>query len=126
MLYLTNFNFHVFFTMSCRLEEVVDTIIADAEDKMLSCIYFLYRGENICLQWKSDMLPLVQNYGELSSFMLELVRAWLNPQLYDVKSHMTVPYSSTLLMQSVEEAERDGLDVFVDLFCTISTVSCRS
>ena len=60
------------------------------------------------------MLPLVQKYGELSSFMLEWVRAWLNPQLDDVKSHMTVSYISTLLMQSLEEAEGDGLEVFVD------------
>ena len=81
---------------------------------MLSCINFLYRGENICLQWKLDMLPLVQNYGELSSFMLEWVRAWLNPQLDDVKSHMTGPYICNLLMQSVEEAGREGLEVFVD------------
>ena len=40
--------------------------------------------------------------------------AWLNPQLDDVKSHMTVPYISTLLMQSLEEADGDGLEVFVD------------
>lgn len=104
----------IFMTMSCRLEELVNTIVADAGGKMLSCIYFVYRGDNVCLQWKKDMLPLVHRYGELTSFMLEWVRLWLNPQLEDVKSHMTVPYITSLLTQSVEEAGRDGLEVFVD------------
>ena len=81
---------------------------------MLSCISFVYRNENVCLQWKKDMLPLVHRYGELSSFMLEWVRVWLNPQLVDVKCHMTLPYITPLLMQSVQDVGRDGLEVFVD------------
>ena len=75
---------------------------------------FLYCGENVCLQWKSDMLLLVHKYGELTSFMLEWVRTWLNPQLDNIESYMTVPYISTLLIQSVEETERDNLEAFVD------------
>ena len=74
---------------------------------------FLYRGENVCLQWKSDML---HKYGELSSFMLEWLRAWFNLQLDDIKSLMTVPYIFILFIQSVEEAWNDGLELFVDFF----------
>ena len=74
---------------------------------------FLYRGENVCLQWKSDML---HKYGELNSFMLEWLRAWFNLQLDDIKSLMTVPYIFILFIQSVEEAWNDGLELFVDFF----------
>lgn len=47
--YLTNFNLYMFFTISCRLEELVDIIIADAGGKLLSCIYFYIVVKNICL-----------------------------------------------------------------------------
>ena len=92
----------------------MDTIVANAGGKTLSCISFMYRGENVSLQWKTDMLPLVHRYGELTSFMLEWIRAWLNPQIEDTKSHMTVPYIATLLTQSVLEEGRETLEVFVD------------
>lgn len=111
---LTNLNMFVFLNMSCRLEELVDTIIVDVCGKMMYCIYFVYYSENVGLQWKTNMLTLVHRCGELTSFMLEWVRTWLNPQLEDVKSHMTMPYISTLLTQSVEEKGRDGLEIFVD------------
>ena len=103
-----------FFIMSSRLEELVASIVADTSEKKLSQISFLYHGDDVCLQWKTYMFPLVHKYGELTSFMLEWVRAWLNLQLEDIKCHMTVPYIPTLLMQSVEEARRDSVEVFVD------------
>lgn len=60
------------------------------------------------------MLPLVHRYMERTSFILECIRIWLNPQLEDVKSHMAVPYIPTLLTQMVEEQRRDSLEVFID------------
>lgn len=62
------------------------------------------------------MLLLVHKYGELSSFMLEWMRAWFSLQLDDIKSLMTVPYIFILFIQSVEEAGNDDVEVFVDFF----------
>ena len=67
--------------MLCRLEELVNTIIAEASGKKIRRFEFTYRGDNLNLQWEEDLKPLIQNYGELSNYMMEWIRSWLNPQV---------------------------------------------
>ena len=67
-------------------------------------MYFLYHGENVCLLWKTYLLPFVHRYGKFISFMLKWFRAWLNHQLKDIIIHMIVPYNPAMLTQSVNKA----------------------
>ena len=91
----------------------MDTIIAEAGGKKVASFEFLYKGENLCLQWKEDMKPLVQPHGELSNYMMEWIRAWLNPQMEKVGCHICSPYLCPLLLAHIGEARGDTLEVYV-------------
>ena len=92
----------------------MDTIIAEAGGKKVASFDFMYRGENLSLQWKEDMKPLVQNHGELSNYMMEWIRAWLNAQLEHVKCHVCSPYIGPLLLAHIQEQGNDALEVYVN------------
>ena len=91
----------------------MDTIVAEAGGKKVKSFDFKYRGDNLSLQWKEDLKPLVQDYGELTNYMMEWVRSWLNPQIEDVKCYVCSPYLGPLLLAHVAEQQRDVLEVYV-------------
>ena len=91
----------------------MNTIIADAGGKVLRSFEFTFHGDNLSLQWEGDMRPLTKSYGELTNYMMAWVRAWLNPQLEDVKSHVCCPYLTPLLRTHLEEEGRDSLEVYI-------------
>ena len=41
--------------MFYRLEALLDTIIAEAGGKKVASFEFMYRGDNLSLQWKEDI-----------------------------------------------------------------------
>jgi hypothetical protein len=100
----------------CRLEALVDTIVAEAGGKKVANFEFTYRGENLSLQWKGDMKPLVENHGELSNYMMEWIRAWLNPQIEGVKCHVCSPYLCPLLFAHIEEHREEGIEVGLEVY----------
>ena len=51
------------------------------------------------------MKPLVQHHGELSNYMMEWIRAWLNPQMENVKCHICSPYLGPLLYHILRSSE---------------------
>ena len=85
-------------------------IIADASEKIL--FKKMYRGENVCLQWKSYMFPLIYKYGELTLFMLEWIRTWFNSQLDDTNNYMIVSYIFIMLTQFVEEVGMNDFSTY--------------
>ena len=99
--------------MFCRLEELVNTIIAEAGGKNIQSFEFKFRGDIVSLHWKGDLKPLVQNHGELSNYMMEWVRAWLNPQIENIKCHVCSPYLGPLLKAYLEEQGKDSLEVYL-------------
>lgn len=54
----------------------MDTIIVKAGGKKIASFEFKYRGENLSLQWKGDLNPLMHNHGELNIYMTEWIKAW--------------------------------------------------
>ena len=100
--------------MFCRLEALVDTIIAEVGGRKVASFEFMYRGEDLSLQWKGDMKFLVQNHGELNNYMMKWIRVWLNPQLEHVKYHVCSPYIGPLLLAYVEEQRKDALEEYVN------------
>jgi hypothetical protein len=87
--------------------------VAEAGGKKVKSFEFKYHGDNLSLQWKGDLKTLVQHYGELTNYMMEWVRSWLNPQIEDVKCYVCSPNLGPLLLAHVEEQQRDVLEVYV-------------
>ena len=67
--------------MSCRLEQLVNTICTQVGATMVRSFDFLYCGEYLNLGWTGDVLPLTQFYGELSNHLMDWIQAWFNPQI---------------------------------------------
>lgn len=91
----------------------METIIADAGGKKVKAFEFKYRDDNLSLQWKEDLKPMVQHHGELTNYMMEWIRAWMNPQIESLKCHVCSPYLGPLLMSHVDELKSDTLEVYV-------------
>ena len=68
MLLATNVIHEIVF---CRLEALVDTIIVEAGGKKVESFELKYRGDNLNLQWKGNLKPLVQNLGKLNNYIME-------------------------------------------------------
>ena len=100
--------------MSCRLEQLVNTICKDAGTTMVRGFDFMYRGEYLNLGWACDVLPLTEMYGELSNHMMDWIRAWINPQLQDIQCYVCSPYMVGLLMSHVRGARVSGLEFYTE------------
>ena len=50
---------------------------------------------------------MIQNYGELSNYMMEWIRLWLNPQVENLKYCVTCPYLGPLLRAHLKEEGHD-------------------
>ncbi len=99
--------------MFCRLEELVETIIAEAGDKKFKGFEFEYRGDNVSLHWKDDLKPLVQNHGQLTNYMMEWIGMWLNPQIKKSNCYICSSYLYPILVGHVKELKSESLEVFV-------------
>ena len=100
--------------MSCRLEQLVDTICTQAGAPMVRYFDFLYRGDYLNLSWAGDVLPLTQFYGEMSNHLMDWIRAWLNPQLEDINCYVCSPYLIGLLTSHVRGARSIGLELYTE------------
>ena len=59
------------------------------------------------------MKPLIQNYGELSNYMMEWIRSWLNPQVQNLKCYVTCPYLGPLLRAHLIDEGHDSLEGYI-------------
>lgn len=97
-----------------RLEELVNTIVANAGRVVSPLFEFTFKGEFLTLDWKYDIKPLTYTYGQLSNHMMEWIRTWLNPQLEDVKCHVCSPYLIPILTEFLLIHPSEKLQVFLD------------
>ena len=97
-----------------RLEELVNTIVAEAGGAVCPSFDINFNNEFCTLDWKYDIQPLTFKYGELSNHMMEWVRTWLNPQLEDVKCHVCSPYLVPVLTGYCQLNSTDRFELFVE------------
>ena len=100
--------------MSCRLEQLVNTICTQVGATMVRSFDFLYCGEYLNLGWTGDVLPLTQFYGELSNHLMDWIQAWFNPQIQDIKCYVCSPYLIGLLISHVRGARSSGVEVYTE------------
>lgn len=98
--------------MLCRLDELVDTIVAHAGGAVSPLFEFTFKGQFLTLDWLYDIKPLTHSYGQLSNHMVEWVRTWLNPDLEDVKCHVCSPYLIPILTGFLRLHPTENLEVF--------------
>lgn len=81
----------------CRFEEFVNTIIVDVGGKKVQSFLFRVHGDNFIVRWEGHLKHVVENHGELSNYMIQLVRTWLNLVIENVKYHVWCIYLSLVL-----------------------------
>ena len=99
--------------LSYRLEELVNTIVADACGAVIPSFEFTFRGEFCTLDWHYDIKPITSMYGQLSNHMVKWVRTWMNPQLEDVKAYICSPYMVPILEGFLNLQPVEMLEVFI-------------
>ena len=107
--------------MSCRLEQLVNTICKEVGATSIQGFDFMFRGEYFNLGWAGDVLPLTQSYGQLSNHMMDWIRAWFNPQIQDIKCHVCSPYLIGLLTSHVRTASSSGIELYAEFVQNIYT-----
>ena len=104
-----------------RLEELVNTIVADAGRGVCPSFDITFNAEFCNLDWKYDLEPLTSKYGELSNHMMDWIRTWLNPQLEDVKCHICSPYLVPVLTRYCELNTVDRFEDFINFLHNMYT-----
>lgn len=54
-----------------RLEDLVNTIVADAGGAVSPSFEFTFKGDFCTLDWEYDLKSLTYSYGEVSNHMME-------------------------------------------------------
>ena len=100
--------------MFCRLEALVNTIVADAGGEVSLSFQFTFKDEFCTLDWEYNLKPLTYRYGEMSNHMMEWVRTWLNPQLEDVKCYVCSPYLVSILTGFLDLHPTERIEAFIE------------
>ena len=97
-----------------RLEDLVNTIVANAGGGVCPSFDITFNAEFCKLDWEYDIQPLTNSYGEISNHMFDWIRTWLNPQLEDVKCYVCSPYLVPVLTGYCDINSVDRYEHFVD------------
>lgn len=95
--------------MSCKLEQLVNTICTEAGRTIVNSFDFFYCGNYLNLEWVGDVLPLTKKYGELSNHMMHWIRIWFNSQSEDIKSYACSLYLVGMLSSHVRDKNSSNI-----------------
>ena len=96
------------------LEELVNTIVANAGGEVCPSFDITFNAEFCKLDWEYDIQPLTSSYRELSNHMFDWIRTWLNPQLEDVKCYVCSPYLVAVFTGYYDINSVDRYEYFID------------